>query len=136
MVSPFSPCTVPLNAFQPLLSDEGREIRQEKKGKEELKRRKGTGLRFPGIMVRRRNTRAKKRNKEGDEGKRRKKRGCKELIYTEHFATICLFSTISVHFHNPTKWVLWYHKDRSPFCDSCPFPKNFWAANIFLHPTE
>lgn len=75
MVSPFSPCTVPLNAFQPLLSDEGREIRQEKKGKEELKRRKGTGLRFPGIMVRRRNTRAKKRNKEGDEGKRRKKRG-------------------------------------------------------------
>lgn len=40
-----------------------------------MKRRKGTGLRFPGIMVRRRNTRAKKRNKEGDEGKRRKKRG-------------------------------------------------------------
>lgn len=58
-------------------------------------------------------------------------------MYTEQLTTAHLFSTISFHFHNnPTKWVLWYHKDRSPFWDSCPFPKKFWASKLSSHPTE
>ena len=75
----------------------------------------------------------------GERGEREeeKRKGYEELMYTEQLTATHLFSAISFHFHNnPTKWVLWYHKDRSPFRDSCPFPKKFWASNLFSYPTE
>lgn len=137
MGSPFLPCTCPSESSQPLLPEEGREVRQGKRGEEELKRREGAGLWFPGIMVRR-----KRRNEVGVWGKRRKRRREKKGVNMRNESILSnglllIYSQLHfISFSQGNKVGHMVPEDRSPFSDSRPFPKKFWASNLSSLPIE